>query len=87
MKTIINSLVQTIERFLHSVFKYRIPIEKYPFPFYFVLNFIASDLRANDRFLLSLMNVTSRKRSPFSRKGFVFSCNEQQKVYLPQSLV
>ena len=40
IETIINALVQTIERLLRSIFKYQIPFEKYLFQNYFVLNFI-----------------------------------------------
>ena len=38
-KTIIYALLQTIKRFLFSIFKHRIPIEKYLFQNYLVLNF------------------------------------------------
>ena len=38
-KTIIYALVQLIKLFLFSIFKHRIPIEKYLFQSYLVLNF------------------------------------------------
>ena len=38
-KTIIYALVQIIKLFLFSIFKHRIPIEKYLFQNYLVLNF------------------------------------------------